>query len=188
MVSRIAFGILLTLSLRASAELDLTPETQESVLEGTRSQVTAFRNGAGYVTWQPPNNWRITGGGTQVRLTPPDAVQAEARVEITGPAGTDTFDETFTKKFRQEVLGSLAREVTAVEWADDEASPLHINQHPTYKVTVSYTLGGQRFTTAVWLCNFARQQLRFRITARAGEFEKLHELFRESLYTWEGLD
>lgn len=188
MVSRIAFGLILSLGLPASAQLDLTPGVYVSQLEGTRTEITAFRNGAGQVTWQSPPNWRIIGGGTRISLIPPDAIQAEARVEIFGPQAGDTFDEEFSKTFRGEVASSLAREITALEWADDEASPLLINRHPTYKVTASYTLGAQRFTTAVWVCNFAKQQVRFRLTARAADFEKLHEIFRESLYTWQGLD
>ena len=188
MVSRIAFGVLLALSLPTLAELDLTPRLHFSELEGRRTEITAFRNGAGLVTWDVPSGWRITGGGTRFTLITPNAIQCEARVEITGPPASDTFDEELSKKFRQEVLNSLAREITALEWADDEANPLLINRHPTYKVTASYTLGAQRFTTAVWLCNFAKQQIRFRLTARTADFEKLHETFRESLYTWQGLD
>lgn len=188
MVSRIAFGLLLAFSLQASAQLDLSPVKHFSELEGRRTENTAFRNGSGLVTWDPPGGWRITGGSTRISLIPPNAVQAEARVEITGPPGNDTFDAEFSKKFRGEVANTLAPEVTAIEWADDEASPLLINRHPTYKVTVSFTLGAQRFTTAVWLCNFANQQVRFRMTARTADFEKLHEAFRESLYTWQGLD
>ncbi|MHA3774674.1 hypothetical protein ACXR0O_24390 [Verrucomicrobiota bacterium sgz303538] len=158
-----------------------------SELEGVRSEVLAFRNGTGIVTWDAPYKWRISGGGRRITLIPPDASQADAVVEIAGPPSPGEFDETFIKKLKAEVTASLTRGSTGLDWSEDEPDALLINRHPVYKVALSYSASGSRFVTTVWVCNFEKQQLRFRLTARAENSSKLQEAFRQSLYTWQGL-
>jgi hypothetical protein len=187
MVSRIVAVALVLCPFTVWAQLDLSPQLQISELEGVRTEITAFRNGTDLVTWQPPHHWRLSGGGRQVTLSPPNTAHADAMVEIVDLAAGPVLDQAFARSLKEQVVRSLPREVTELQWAEDEANPLLMNQHPTYKVTLSYTLFAQRYTKAMWVCNFAAQQLRFHFTARAADYEKLHELFRQSLYTWQGL-
>ena len=169
------------------AELDLTPRVHFSELEGTREQVTAFASGQNLVTWQSPHSWRLSGEPTRVTLTPADAVQADAAIEMFELPASRTFDATFARKLKEDVARALPREASTIEWANDEPNPIELNRHPTYRITGSYTISGQRYTMTVLVCNFAEHQLRFRLTARATDFPKLHKQFHESLYTWQGL-
>jgi hypothetical protein len=169
------------------AELDLTPRAHSSELEGTRAQVTAFSSGPNLVTWQPPHSWRISGEPTRVSLIPANAAQADATIEMFELPVSGTLDATLARKLKEDIARALPREASAIEWANDELNPIELNRHPTYRIRGSYTLFAQRYTTTVLVCNFAEHQLRFRLTARAANFPKLHKQFHESLYTWQGL-
>lgn len=187
MVSRIIVALLIAGAFARGADLDLTPQKQFSELEGTRSEITAFRYGQEFVTWTPPHRWRLVGGSSRVALFPPGATQADGLIERLDLPAATALDATYARTLKAEVAKALPREASALEWAEDEPNSLLLNRHPTYKITGSYTISAQRYTKTIWVCNFAEHQLRFHLTTRAQDFEKLHEPLRQSLYSWQGL-
>jgi hypothetical protein len=187
MVSRIVLAAVAFWPLACAAELDLTPQVHVSELEGIRSEQTAFRNGSDLVTWTPPFGWSLSGRGSKLVLRPKEFAQADALVEVLALPSSTSLDDAFARELKEQVARSLPREATAVEWQQDEINPLLLNRHPTRKMIASYEVLGQRFTKAIWTCNFAEQQVRFHLTARAADFAKMQEPFRQSLYTWQGL-
>jgi hypothetical protein len=97
------------------------------------------------------------------------------------------FDPESVKAFKTELEKLLPKGVERVEWSDDEPNQMLMNRHPTYRIALSYSLYGQRFMTTVVYCNFALEQMRFKITCRESDFPRLYEDFRRSLFTFQGL-
>ncbi len=170
-----------------AAFLDLTPLPHKRQLEGGSEDDIAFHYGTSLVTYSPPFGWAATGDERHAVFRP-DANQAEAQIEVRRLPDTTAFDPVSVKALKTELEQSLPREVQKVEWADDEASPVLMNRHPTYRITVSYSAFGQRYKTTLVVCNFQREQVRFKLTTREADFDSLYEPFRRSLFTFVGLD
>lgn len=168
----------------ADAAVDLRPQPHTFELEGVKIADIAFKNGEGLVTYSPPSGWRLAGSETELQLSPSTA-QAEARISR-APKMEGGFTPEAVKQLKQEVLAKLPEGAAAVEWAEDRVSPMQICGQPTYEVELSYSAFGKRFTTSVLVCNFADEQLRFRIVAPTADFPGLYEPFRQSLYTLAG--
>lgn len=170
-----------------TAALNLTPIPHKKQVEGGVSDEIAFRNGESLVTYSPPGQWAASGGGSRVVFRPGPA-EAEAVFESRRKPDVTAFDPDVAKALKAGLQASLPKESTNLEWAEDEANPLFMNRHPTYRVTLSYSSYAQRFTTTMIVCNFAQQQMRFTLTTRESDFKKVYEDFRRSLYTFSGLE
>ncbi len=144
----------------------------------------AFKHDVGTVTYSPPHGWRITGTESQLQLTPPIA-QSEA--QITVAVKEDGFTPQTAKRLKQEILARLPQGASGIEWSPDRINPMTINGKATQEVEVTYSAFGKRFKSTVLTCNFAEQQLRFRVVAPARVFPQVYEPFRQSLYSLIGL-
>jgi hypothetical protein len=186
MVSRIA-ALLLGLATAAHAEIDFTPRTRPTQFEGVTMNEPAFRNGEGWVQYVPPGGWQMQGEGRLLSLKPRDATFAAAGIESRALPANATLDGDALQKLKAEIQHGLPKEAEQVIWEPVEANPVMLNQHETRRVTVSYHAFAQPFTVTMIVCNFADQQIRFRLETRAADFDKLYDAFRRSLYTWQGL-
>ncbi len=187
MVPRIQLIGLVLLSVAAAhAGIDFTPLQHAVDFEGVRVLQTAFSNGPDTVIYAPPGGWTLQGGGGQLRLVP-GASSAEALIEARSLAGKVTVDAETLGKLMEEMRRSLPREAEKIEWAEPEPNPVLLNRHPTYRLTVSYTAFGQPFKLTTIVCNFAEEQIRFRLRTRAADFDRLYDQFRRSLFTWQGM-
>lgn len=181
-VTLLAFTVLAT----SHAALDLNPRPHTFEVEGNKIEDVAFKYGSGLVTYSPPVSWRTIGSETQLQLIPPVA-QAEATISTEAKAAAP-FTAAAVAMLKKELLAKLPEGVTAIEWSEDRDNPLQICGHATYEVEVTYSAFGKRFKNSTLICNFAEEQLRFRVVAPEAEFGRVYEPFRQSLYTLAGLD
>ncbi|MGV3532740.1 MAG: hypothetical protein ACO1QR_10255 [Chthoniobacteraceae bacterium] len=167
------------------AALDLNPRPHTFEIEGHKIEDVAFKYGSQLVTYSPPAGWRMSGSETQLQLIPPIA-QAEAMIDCEAKS-----DEAFTPEvieaFKKEILAKLPKGATTVEWSATRENPLQICGQPTVELEVSYSAFGKRFKSSMLVCNFTDEQLRFRVVAPESDFGRVHEPFRQSLYTLAGL-
>jgi hypothetical protein len=187
MVRRIAV-LLLALGAVAQAGIDFTPLAYYVQFEGIRVAQPAFRDGEALVTFAPPAGWSYEGVGAVLNLTPKGATLAKARVE-SRRLGTAPVDAEESLKFARDYFAQLLPPgATELAWEPEvEHNPVLLNRHQTARVEGSYSAFGQAFRATVMLCNLAEQQLVFVVSAREGDFPKLYEEWRRSLFTWQGL-
>jgi hypothetical protein len=178
---------ILLLSRIACAQVDLTPVPSTYELDGVKMSNVLFRNGREQITYCPPQDWRLSGGGTRLTLVPPAAPNADAQVEVKA-LPTLPFDEANLKKYVDNAKLSIPRESRNVEMLGAKVNPLKICGHDTLAIELTFDAFGVGFRThQLYLNGNEGQQWVFRFTAPAAAFEKNFEPFRVSLYSLTGL-
>jgi len=167
------------------AGIDLTPVPGERVLEGIKFPQLNFQQNGRRITYEQPRGWTYAGGGSRISFTPPDAPQAQAEINQSPLPAPQSFDEETMKLLRAKTLAAVPPDSQNTVLVSEEKNPLRIANHETYAVTVSYSAGGQEFMTSILYLNLPDTQLRFRTTARKGDFEKVHGAFRGSNFSWQ---
>lgn len=170
------------------AGLDLTPYPHKTAVEGGFSPDTAFGNGRDLITYQAPDGWRISGGGNKATLSPNDSsAAASASIESFPLPPITQFTVDAVKAMKEAFSQTLPVSPKEITWMPDEPSPLLMNGHPTYRITATYMDGTVAKTATVVICNFAAEQIQFRLSASTASFPALYDAFRSSLFTWTGL-
>jgi hypothetical protein len=117
-------------------------------------------------------------------FTPPNITQAEGVIDQSRLEKPENFDEATMKSLQDQVLASVAN-AQSVTLVSAEKNPLLINRHETFEVTIAYQIGGVEFERSVLFLNLPDTQLRFRVTANKRDFEKVHQAFRGSIFSWQ---
>lgn len=186
MVQRINYFCLLLLSLGSTAllraDLDLTPNTTARKLDGATVPELIFSDGPQNVSYESPKGWSYSAVSSRdIRFQPPQATQAGTSIEMVPMAQEYPLDQELITKVKEDFIRSLPKSSTQVEVTSEVSDPLMINGHKTYEITVSYQNYGQRYRTSILYANIGRQQLRFRVFARASDFDQIHRDFTSSL-------
>jgi hypothetical protein len=172
----------------ARADLQLTPKTSESWVDGAKITFLAFSDGSGKeVTYGPPTGWEYSGSSTRFTLRPPSKPQAEgtiARINLSHPA---VFDDETMKKLTAEVLASVPGGSTNVTLVSQEKNPLLIARKETFLVIVSCTFYGENYQRSMMFLNRGNEQVRFQFVSRAADFKALQAAFQGSHFTWQNL-
>lgn len=176
--------ILATVSFTARGGLDLTPTASEFVGEGIKYQKLTFRKDKQLVEYYPPSGWTFLGGAERVQLRPPKKNFAEAVIEAVPLAASQPLDEKITKALAQQFIASVPAGSQLVTVVSEEQNPIPVNGGPTFEVTVSYQLMGEKFMRSALYANLPDTQLVFRLTARKDDFGPLHSEFRRSAFSW----
>ncbi len=185
MVSRVALLLALAV-VTARAGIDFTPRAHFTELDGMRITETSFRSGDTLVLYTAPGGWTFQGSGPLLRLMP-KASLSDASIESRPLGDHPSLDDAAVIALKKDLLATLPKEAEKIEWEPVEVNPLYLNKHETRRVEVSYSAFAQRFRITVIVCNFAEEQIRFRLGCRESDFEKLYDAFRRSLYTWHGM-
>ena len=180
-------AILLTVG-SASAQIDLTPKDTFYEVEGIRAPNVSFRNGAQDVTYSPPGNWVLSGGGQKLSLTPKDKIQAGATISVlptreAPPAAT----EENLKLYTEVASKLLPQDATKIEVIEAIVSPLQISGRPMIEVKLAYVFFGQQFRMNVLFMPRAKEELRFQMSARTSDYPEIYKAFRASLFSMQGL-
>lgn len=170
-------------AISVQAGIDFTPTTSERELEGMKFKQLNFKDNGRRVTYEQPRGWNYSGGGASIKFTPPELPQAQAEIDQTPLQAPQNLDEETMKALKAQVLASVPKESQNVVLVAEEKNPFRINQKETYSVTVSYAAFGQEFQRSVLFLNLEDAQLRFRVTARKSDFEKVQKAFRGSLFS-----
>lgn len=167
------------------AALDLTPVEGVRVLNGIKFERLSFNDNGRAVTYERPRGWSYRVDGGRVILVPPNLIQAEAAIEQAQAEAGQIFNEETMKRLQEQAMQSVPGGSQKVELVSAEKNPLLINGHETFEVTVSYQVGGTPFRRSILFLNLPETQLRFRLSAREQDFEKIHRAFRGSIFSWQ---
>lgn len=181
-------GALALLALaRAQAQIDFTPAESFYEVEGIRMPNVTFRDRAKAITYTPPADWVLSGGGAKLLLTPRDAVQAGATMEtrpVQEPALPPT--EENVKAYTDLAMAAVPREATKIEIVEAGICPMRISGAGMIEVTLSYSFFGQPYRMNVLFMPREREQLRFQCVARAADYPEMFKTFRSSLFSMQG--
>ena len=171
------------------ADLDLTPATATRHLEGFSFPELIFSDGPQQVSYEFPRGWSYSAiSSRQIRFQPPQVSQAETTIESIPMADEYQFDEKLIKKLKEDLVRSLPKSSTQIQLVSEVNDTLLINGHKTYEVTIGYQNYGQKYRISVLFANLGRQQLRFRVLARASDFDQVHRDFTASLCSLQWLE
>jgi hypothetical protein len=178
-------GLLSLLTATAQAHLDLTPTPTEYVAEGITFQRLIFKQtDKTSVSYEPPRGWTCRGGGDQLQLVPGEATRAQASIQALPLATPQGLDEKSEALLREQFLNSLPPGSQLIKLLKEERNPVVLDNKLSYAVAVSYQVIGETFVRSTLFINLTDTQLRFTINARQSDFEKLHQDFRRSIFSW----
>lgn len=177
--------LLALLVATAQASVDLTPIPGERVLAGIKFQQLIFQEKGRKITYEQPRGWKYSGGGASIKFSPPELANAEAEIDQTPLQAPQNFDEKTMKALEEQVLSSVPANSQNAALVGTEKNPVTVNRHETFEVVVAYQISGVEFQRSVLFLNLPDTQLRFRVTARKQDFEKIHKAFRGSIYSWQ---
>jgi len=172
----------------AGAQIDLTPTDSFYEVEGIRAPNVTFRNGTKNITYTPPGNWTLSGGGDKLTLTPLDSIQAGGTIEnipTREPLPAATTDNV--KVYSDMAVKLLPPGASKVELVEAAVCPMRISGKAMVEVTLSYTFYGQPFRMNVLFMPRDKEQLRFQFSSRAADYPALFKNFRGSLFSMQGL-
>jgi hypothetical protein len=178
-------GAVLAFVGQVYAAVDLTPVVGIREQDGLKFRQLIFKEGATRITYEQPTGWSYTGDANHIRFLPPHTSQAHADIEQAPLPAPQAFDEPTMKVLQEQVLASMPEEALQTSVVSAEKNPLMMSGHETFEVVVSYQIYGTQFVTATLFMNLKETQLRFRVISRKEDFEKIHQLFRGSLYSWQ---
>jgi hypothetical protein len=170
------------------AQIDLTPKESFYTVEGIQVPNVTFKNGAKAVTYTPPANWLLSGGGSKLTVTPRDGIQAGATIEVQpthGPVPAATPENI--KTYSDMAVGLVPREASRVEVVEAVVSPMRISGKAMVEVTLNYAFFGQPFRMNVLFMPRERETLLFHFSSRVVDYTALAKDFRNSLFSIQGL-
>ena len=172
----------------ARAEIDLTPKESFYEVEGIKAPNVEFKNGPKKITYTPPANWTLSGGGNRLSLIPLDSIQAGATIETVPakeplPAAT----EANVKLYSDFAVKLLPQGASKVEVVEALVCPMRISGKAMIEVTLSYSFYGQPFRMNILFMPRQNEQLRFQFSARATDYPAMFKNFRSSLFSMQGL-
>ena len=176
---------LVSLCSISQAGIDFNGGTAERTLEGIKFTQLVFRDKGRKVTYEQPRGWTYVADAGGVRFVPPGVSQAMAGIDQSPSTAATVFDEETIKKLQQQALAGLPPDSQNAKVELEEKSPLKKDEHDTYAVTLSYRLHGQDFSTSILYLALPDTLVRFRVTARKADFDKIHRAFRGSVFSWQ---
>jgi len=170
-----------TTALRAQSGIDFTPAIGERTLEGIKFTELYFHENGHKISYEHPRGWTYSADAGRIKFMPPNVRHAVGEFTQIPLPKPQNFEEATIKSLQNAVLASLPSDSYDAVVVSSAKSPLTINQHETYEVTVAYQLYGERYQQSILFMNLTDTQLMFRFLSRQVDFEKLHQAFRGSL-------
>lgn len=165
--------------------LDLTPKESWRQLEGFRIPTLIFTHGASKIHYQPPGEWQVNGGEHTLSLYPGEQGAFMQLRTVARPAtveGTPEDVAKFTQRF-------LPPDGTDVQLTEERPSPFTLDGAASHEFIYSYNAGGQRYLTAIALCDYdPRERVVVVITARTADFKAIRDTAIASLFSWNRRD
>jgi hypothetical protein len=170
------------------AEIDLTPKESFYVVEGIKVPNITFKNTPKDITYSPPANWTLSGGGGKLTLVPLDSVQAGGSIQsvptrVPSPEATEANVKAYSDLAAKLVPSGASK----VEVVEAQVCPMRISGKAMIEVTLSYSFYGQPFKMNVLFMPREKEELRFQFSSRASDYAKMFKDFRGSLFSMQGL-
>lgn len=174
--------ILLALTPFTAKALDLTPTASFRDLEGVKIPILVFSDAGKKIAFQPPYQWKISGGGDTLSLYPTDRADAvmQLRVRPFKPLGAEVTEDL--EKWCRSLLPQDAAKPTL---EGEAANIFTLGPLASREFTYSYAAQGRRFTTSVAVVDWSeRVRLTVVVTARTPDFAATHEAAIGSMFSW----
>lgn len=169
----------------ALGSIDFAATTSERVLAGIKFPQLVFQENGRKITYEQPRGWSYSGTSASITFIPSEIPQAQATIEQSPLREPQAFNEPMMKALQEQVLTSLPPNSQNATLVSVEKNPLMVNRHETFEVIVTYQNSGSEFERSVLFLNLPDTQLRFRVTTRKQDFEKIHKAFRGSICSWQ---
>jgi hypothetical protein len=167
--------------------VDFTPQDSFYLAESTKVPCVAFHNGDNLMSYSPPNDWKLSGGGGRLTLTPPNVVQAGAAMEVRRVGEPVPATEENVKAYADVAAKYLPKEATKVTVGDSGIANIRLGKYAMVEVNLTYSLFGQAYTTNILFMPYEKQQqVTFQVTAKSADFPAVSKAFRRSLYSLQG--
>ncbi len=163
--------------------LDLTPNPSFRELEGIKIPTVNFADGASKVTWQPPTDWRLSGGGNHLTLYPTQQIQAAVDLKVVDrKVAQVSVDPAEVAKW---IVNFLPRDATEVTLGEEVTNPFMLRSAPCREIPVSYLSQNRRLSTSVSIVDLdERQSLMLVVTARQDDFATVRRQAIQSMFLW----
>jgi hypothetical protein len=172
----------------AQAGLNLSPELVSFDLDGMTMNRLAFENGTSdKATYQPPSDWKYSGGQNQLDLQPPNLSQTSIKVMKLPADSALSFDADGRTELQERTIGALPEGSSQIKIEAEQLSPLKIDGKETYLVELSYVCFGEKFACYSLFLDRKPEPINFRLSCREKDYATLRDLFQRSLFTWENL-
>jgi hypothetical protein len=171
----------------ATGSIDFTPVAGVRVLDGIKFQQLTFNDNGRKITYEQPSGWTFRAEPNRIVFAPPNVTQADAVIEQSPLEAPQTLDDETMKHLQEQVVRSAPPASQHVEVVNSAKNPVMIDRHETFEVVVSYQIGGIAFRRSVLFLNLPDSQVRFRVSAREQDFDKMYRAFRGSVYSWQWL-
>jgi hypothetical protein len=170
------------------AGISLQPHESQYTLEGIKLKELAFFDGGSReVTYQQPPGWEYSGNSDRLSLRPPGKSRAEATISRVALPQSGDAGATGPETLVAEAIASVPQGSTGVKIISQGKNPLKISGKESFQLVMTFTLLGETFTRSISFLNREHEQLRFQLTAPAGDFEQLQREFQASLCSWRNL-
>ena len=183
--ARLSCLSLLVLLPALAEALDFTPKESWRQLEGFRIPTLIFTHGPSKIRYQPPGEWQVTGGGHTLSLYPGEQGAFMQLRTVARPAVAEGTEEDIAKFSRL----FLPPDATDAQLTEERPSPFTLDGTASQEFIYSYNAGGQRYLTAIALCDYdPRERVVVVITARIADFKAIHDTAISSLFSWNRRD
>jgi hypothetical protein len=182
-----ALFLLAIFACQGHAAVDFTPTQSTREQDGIIFPQLFFKQDGQQISYEQPTGWKYRGDSSRIAFAPPNVAQAEAAIEQALLPAPQNFDDPTVKLLKQQVIDSVPKNSLHIEVASEEKNPLMPNGHETYEVVVTYQISGIEFERSILFLNLPDTQLRFCVTAHKQDFEKIHNAFRASIFSWQWL-
>ena len=179
---------LLGQALSAQAAIDLTPEINEYIAEGTKLQQLIFHENDQRIEYELPHGWTFHRRDAALHLQPPDKKSAEAVIEAAALGGPQPLNENVRKELKDKFVAGLPVGSQSVKIEQQIESPLLFSGNPTFEIVVSYQWIGEKWCKSALFVNMGNSQLTFTCTARKDDFSQTHQQFRTSILSWQRVE
>jgi hypothetical protein len=148
----------------------------------------AFDNGTSTkATYQPPRDWKYSGGTDYLDLKPPNLSQTSVRVTKLPAAKLFSFNHEGQTQLTDLAIASLPERSQQVRVESQEVDPLKIGGRQTFLVELSYISFGEKFFCYSLFLDRKPEPLSFRLSCRESQYQELRQLFQYSLHSWQNL-
>lgn len=185
--STLIFAFALLFACDAARALDLTPVPGFKELEGIKIPIVQFSDGKGKINYQPPGNWNLSGGGTELKLLPQEVDQASMRfvlVEKKAPDGQDPASATAEdlQAWAMRFIPAGSKEVAFVSKTEN---PFMLEGHSTDEFVFTYSLYGSLETISISVADRSdKERMVVIISARTKDFDPIHKAGITSMFSW----
>ena len=165
--------------------LSLQPVEETFELDGVPFKHWVFPDGAMKITYTPPTKWRLVGNTTSAMLYPPEGTLGDVKIVLLPVVKDRVIGKPALETMARALRGSLPPESKDVSDLNSQVNPVPVQDVPTGEVICAYSAFGQKFRKAMLVMNHPNYQLNFTFTTSAEAFDRLHQEWLKSMFSWE---